>query len=102
MIIELMQTDNLMKFYKGRAWMFLRQEALRRDNNECQMCKDKGKYRKADCVHHIKEVKQHPELALSLENLMSLCNSCHNAVHERDNIWELNKKANKFTNEEKW
>ncbi|MGM0890102.1 MAG: hypothetical protein ACQEW5_24900 [Bacillota bacterium] len=29
--IKLIQTDNLMKFYKGRDWMELRLTALRRD-----------------------------------------------------------------------
>ena len=47
------------------------------------MCRDKGKYRKADCVHHVKEVKEYPELALTFDNLMSLCNTCHNEVHDR-------------------
>jgi 5-methylcytosine-specific restriction enzyme A len=101
-IIKLIQTDNLMKFYKGRVWMSLRLTALSRDNHECQMCKAKGKYRKADCVHHIKEVKPYPQLALDLNNLKSLCNQCHNEVHERLNIFELNKPKPKFINEERW
>lgn len=101
-IIKLIQEDNLMKFYKGRDWMELRQTALIRDNHECQKCKERGKYRKADCVHHIKEVKDYPWLALILDNLMCLCNSCHNAEHGRDNIWELNKPQPKFMSEERW
>ena len=101
-IIKLIQMNNLMKFYKSREWMSLRLVALSRDNHECQECKSRGKYRKADCVHHVKEVKDHPGLALTLDNLKCLCNSCHNEVHERSNIWELNKPAPKFTNEERW
>ncbi|MEH7490843.1 HNH endonuclease [Neobacillus niacini] len=101
-VIKLIQSDNLMKFYKGKDWMSLRLVALRRDNQECQNCKSRGKYRKADCVHHMKEVKDHPELALSLDNLQSLCNSCHNEIHGRESIWELNKKAPEFINEERW
>lgn len=103
-IISLIKANNLMKFYKSRAWMSLRLEALRRDNNECQKCKGKGKYRKADCVHHMKEVKDHPEHALSLDNLKSLCNTCHNEEHDRLSIWELNKPnaKPKFFNEERW
>jgi 5-methylcytosine-specific restriction enzyme A len=101
-IMQLIKTNNLMKFYKGRDWMSLRLAALSRDNHECQNCKAKGKYRKADCVHHMREVKDRPDLALRLDNLKSLCNSCHNEVHERDNIWELNKPKPKFMNEERW
>ncbi len=32
----------------------------------------------ADMVHHIKERSEYPELALTLDNLISLCNACHN------------------------
>lgn len=31
----------------------------------------------ATMVHHVKAVETHPELRLVMENLMSLCNSCH-------------------------
>jgi 5-methylcytosine-specific restriction enzyme A len=59
-IIKLIKSGNLMKFYKCREWIALRLDALRRDNYECQLHKERGKYRKADCVHHIKEVKEYP------------------------------------------
>jgi 5-methylcytosine-specific restriction enzyme A len=102
-LIKLIKEDNLMKFYKGKDWNALRLKALKRDNHECQLCKGKGKYRKADCVHHMKEVKEHPELALTLDNLQCLCNNCHNEVHDRRNIYELNRKNEpKFMNEERW
>jgi 5-methylcytosine-specific restriction enzyme A len=96
-IRKLIKENNLMKFYKGKDWMKLRQEALERDHYECQVCKSKGKYRAAECVHHMKEVKQHPELALTLNNLQSLCNQCHNDVHDRLDIHKP-----KFVNEERW
>jgi 5-methylcytosine-specific restriction endonuclease McrA len=32
-------------------------------------------------VHHIKPLSDYPDLALVLENLLSLCNSCHNKEH---------------------
>jgi 5-methylcytosine-specific restriction enzyme A len=103
-IIKLIQSDKLITFYMSKEWKALRAKALVRDNYECQLCKAKGKYRKADCVHHMKEVKPHPELALTLDNLQCLCNTCHNEVHDRLSIWELNKpKAQpKFVNEERW
>jgi 5-methylcytosine-specific restriction enzyme A len=98
-LIQFIREDKLMKFYKSREWRTLRLEALRRDNNECQMCKDQGKYHKAECVHHIKEVKDYPMLALTLDNLMCLCNKCHNKVHDRLSIRE---KKKIFINEERW
>lgn len=102
---ELMQyiyTDRLMKFYKSREWKALRLEALKRDNYECQACKRKGKYKKAQCVHHLKEVKIVPLLALTLSNLESLCNACHNKEHDRYGIKLREEGKQRFTNEERW
>jgi 5-methylcytosine-specific restriction enzyme A len=98
-IIHLIQTNNLMKFYKSKEWLQLRKEVLERDNYECQSCKRKGRYRKAKNVHHIKEVKTHPELALDKDNCESICIQCHNDEHKR-----LDKyiKKKKFVNEERW
>ena len=98
-IIHLIKTDNLMKFYKSKEWLQLREEVLERDHYECQSCRRKGKYRRARNVHHIKEVKTHPHLALELDNLESVCIQCHNEEHKR-----LDKyiKQKKFVNEERW
>lgn len=98
-IVKLIQLNNLMKFYKSKAWLTLRKKALKRDNYECQMCKKKGKYHKAENVHHIKEVKQHPEQALHLDNLLSLCIKCHNEIHDR---LDQQQKKPKFMNKERW
>lgn len=80
-IISIIASGNLDKFYKSREWTNLRKQAIERDNNECQMCKEHGKVSIAQCVHHIKHLKEHPELALDINNLKSLCNICHNIVH---------------------
>ncbi|MED3563459.1 HNH endonuclease signature motif containing protein [Bacillus xiapuensis] len=68
-------------FYNSAAWQKCRQLALIRDNNLCQDCLSKKKLTPAEMVHHIKELTEHPELALSLDNLESLCNPCHNKRH---------------------
>lgn len=102
-IIKLIESDNLIKFYKCAAWNGvngLRRKALIRDNYECQMCKDKGRYHKAENVHHVLEVKKFPQHAMSLENLLCVCITCHNEIHKRFDTEE--KKDNKFTNEERW
>lgn len=99
-LLDLIREGKLMKFYKSREWRELRLIALTRDNNECQMCKKKGRYQKADCVHHIKEVKPYPLLALTLDNLMCVCNQCHNEIHDRLGRQEKAKK--RFQNEERW
>ena len=80
-IIEIIASGNLDRFYKSGEWLDERNKALRRDNNECQKCKSEGRVSLAQCVHHIKHLKTNPELALDINNLISLCNSCHNVEH---------------------
>ena len=70
-------------FYHTGAWKRIRIQVLERDCYFCQECLRQikagrpGKPRTATMVHHIKARKEFPELALSMENLESLCNICH-------------------------
>ncbi len=94
----LILNGEFMKFYKSKEWMQLRLKALKRDNFECQLCKDAGRYHKAENVHHMKEIKTYPHLSLTLSNLQYLCVTCHNKVHDRlESI-----RVPKFINEERW
>jgi 5-methylcytosine-specific restriction enzyme A len=99
-IIQLIKEDKLVKFYQSKAWRGLRLKALQRDNYECQVCKRRGKVSPAQNVHHIKEVKQYPELALVLDNLESICIPCHNEEHDR--LKDYQKPKQKFWNDERW
>lgn len=98
-ITDLIRQGKLIRFYQSREWLTVRKQALERDHNECQLCKKHGRYRPADCVHHVNEVKPFPMLVLTLSNLMCLCNQCHNAIHDK-----LPKPEHKvrFMNEERW
>lgn len=78
------------KFYRSREWKHKRKEILIRDNFECQMCKQNGRVTTQDAlknnnqyltVHHIKHYDEFPNLALTDDNLITLCPSCHNKVH---------------------
>lgn len=82
------------KFYNSRLWRNKRKEILIRDNNECQLCKAFGGYKKANVVHHKKELEYFPSLALESDNLQSLCRECHEKIHNRVSKEDLN--------EEKW
>ncbi|WP_153123264.1 HNH endonuclease [Peribacillus tepidiphilus] len=110
-LIQLIRTDNLMKFYKSKEWRELRQKAIKRDKYECQHCKRKGKvttrktlnkYGKPTKmeVNHIKPVRTHPHLALELDNLEYLCIDCHNIADGKNEM--INKAQPKFVNEERW
>jgi 5-methylcytosine-specific restriction enzyme A len=83
------------KFYNSKDWNTVRKQALMRDNYECQMCKRNGYVhvdsKKVDGerkkielnVHHVKEIEHHPDLALELDNTMTVCVPCHNLIHEK-------------------
>jgi 5-methylcytosine-specific restriction enzyme A len=100
-IIQLIKDGKLVKFYQCKAWRKLRLEALERDHYECQECKRQGKVGPAQNVHHIKEVKDFPQLALVINNVESVCINCHNKEHGRI-VKYIRKNKPKFVNEERW
>jgi 5-methylcytosine-specific restriction enzyme A len=69
------------KFYNSASWRKCRELVLLRDNYLCQECLRNGQVITADMVHHIKSFEDHPELALDSDNLVSICNPCHNKEH---------------------
>ena len=80
-IVELVNAGRVILFYKRKEWKRKREQILRRDNYECQKCKQEGRYSRAECVHHIHHIEDRPDLALVDWNLVSLCNNCHNQEH---------------------
>ncbi len=108
-IRQLYKQDKIYLFYKTDDWLELRQRVLDDNHNECIECVKVGKYSEADCVHHINEVRDRPDLALSRyytdnngqrqPNLVPLCNACHNIIHDKFSKF-YNK--DKFINEERW
>lgn len=70
-------------FYKRKGWRVKRVNILKRDNYECQECKRYGKSVDATTVHHIYPYQEYPLLALESDNLISLCNRCHELMHDR-------------------
>lgn len=54
-------------------WKAARAECLARDDGACVWCGSEDNL-EAD---HILEVNSHPELALEVENLRTLCRPCH-------------------------
>ena len=72
---------NLEKFYDSPIWKRRRESILKRDGYLCQNCKRYGRLRPAQTVHHIQHLDEHPELAFTPSNLISLCNDCHNKAH---------------------
>jgi 5-methylcytosine-specific restriction protein A len=103
---DLIASNNLHEFYTSSVWLKLRAEVLEEFKHECQDCKARGYYKKADTVHHVQYVKKHPELALSkfyefagkiYRNLIALCHECHERRHEY-----RQKEKKKPLTEERW
>lgn len=76
------------RFYSWTEWEHVRREVLTLDHNECQMCRRRHRVGPADLVHHVKYLKDRPDLALSIfdpdtgqRQLLSVCRACHEELH---------------------
>lgn len=80
--------------HKSQKWKNKRTIILKRDSYLCKECARFGKRTIASTVHHIFPVELFPELAFVNINLISLCESCHNKMHDRitDTITETGKR----------
>jgi len=87
-------------FYMKTNWERKAAQIIRRDRGECQSCRRRGKYRRAECVHHKIELKKRPDLAFDDDNLESLCKPCHNLAHDKGR--KITPKASGFTTPERW
>jgi 5-methylcytosine-specific restriction endonuclease McrA len=67
--------------YNAPRWRRVRASVLRRDGYLCRYCLRYGRRRPATTVHHIEHADEHPELAYNADNLISLCEACHNKMH---------------------
>jgi 5-methylcytosine-specific restriction protein A len=70
------------EFYRSADWNKARQQALLRDNGLCMHCYRDKRIVMADMVHHVVAVKDDWSKRLEIDNLISLCNSCHNKIHK--------------------
>ena len=70
-------------FYKSAKWTRKRTAALARDGWMCTECKRYGKRTQATTVHHIFPRTEFPEHQWDGWNLASLCDACHDAMHDR-------------------
>lgn len=79
------------RFYKSNAWRGVngvRNQVVKRDNNECQWCKRDGLVTTSEMgtleVDHIIELEQCTYAqAIDLNNLRTLCSYHHNVRHNR-------------------
>jgi len=77
--------DKEQAFYKTQGWKVVRKKALARDEYLCQDCKKLGQIVPAVTVHHIIPIKEEWSLRLVIENMVCLCESCHQQRHRKLN-----------------
>lgn len=77
----LIRAGSVAPFYNSPAWDAMRKEVLHDQHHECQICKAKGKAEPASTVHHVRPVRERPDLALTKDNLIAVCESCHYEIH---------------------
>ena len=76
---------NIERFYTTTAWRKCRAAFLKEKNGLCEICLAKGLIEPAVHVHHkvhlTPENLDNPAITLSHENLMALCEECHQEQH---------------------
>ncbi|GAA0069242.1 hypothetical protein UT300003_07650 [Clostridium sardiniense] len=74
--------DKEQKFYKSKPWIITRSIIKDKDNGLCLRCLANKEIRPMNTVHHIEELKDSWEDKLKEDNLISLCEHCHQAIHK--------------------
>ena len=108
-LAALIAQGNEDRFYDWPEWDEARDEALRLDRGECYLCRTRHKrFRKAVLVHHVKHLKDRPDLALSLfdpdtgeRQLVGLCRGCHEDEHP-ERRWRGSTAFRSPVTEERW
>lgn len=108
-LLYLIANNNLSQFYHLKVFKDVKAKVFKDLHYECQECLKENKLTVvflSDPLHHVKEIKEFPSLALSeyyndelgnlQRNLLPLCYECHNKVHNRF------QKNEEFINEERW
>ena len=80
--------------YNSKEWEKVRQAVLVRDKGMCQM---PGCYHPAEEVHHIIELTSEnvgdAEIALNMDNLISVCKDCHFRIHREKILKSFKRRA---------
>ena len=72
-------------FYESPEWRRCKEAYLSKVNHLCERCLEKGIYTPAKIVHHKTFLTQEnygdAALMFGFDNLMAVCQSCHNDIH---------------------
>ena len=75
-------------WYNSGDWGRVKEAVKRMDHCECLVCKAMGRHSPARVVHHVKHLRDRPDLALSIydpdtgeRQLICVCKQCHELLH---------------------
>lgn len=75
-------------WYNSSDWGRVKEAVKRMDHCECLVCKAMGRHSPARLVHHVKHLRDRPDLALSIydpdtgeRQLICVCKQCHELLH---------------------
>ena len=75
-------------WYNSGDWGRVKEAVKQMDHCECLVCKAMGRHSPARVVHHVKHLRDRPDLALSIydpdtgaRQLISVCKDCHERLH---------------------
>lgn len=67
--------------YQDSRWREIKPIVHQRDSDYCRLCFENHTLKNLQMVHHIIEPENDMSLAYNKDNLISLCESCHQHVH---------------------
>lgn len=74
------------KMYARSFWKELAKVVLERDGYKCQRCGAAHTGKNKLHAHHIKPWAGNPDSRFELSNIVTVCQSCHNWIHSKENI----------------
>ena len=77
--LDMGKYEDRQKFYQSKEWRALRKYKIEL-NPLCEICIPLGKLTEATQVHHKMALERFPTLGLDINNLQSLCHSCHSRI----------------------
>ena len=72
--------------YASSEWRAVMRAVYARDSYTCQRCGAEKSTPRSLHAHHIAPWAGHPELRFDLNNIVTLCRSCHHWVHSAANV----------------
>lgn len=78
---EQYKDQDIKRFRNSKWWKLKAKHIMKESHYQCQLCKRNGVAKVADEVHHIIPLSVDFEKRLDNDNLIALCEACHDDVH---------------------